>query len=647
MKKLITIIFIFINILSFAQEIVPNTAFVKLKPEYSHYFQQNNRIQNTSFSTIGLNKVTSFAPKKDINKRQKPTKIDRIYKLEFDYNVSQALELLKQEDIFEVVEPSPVFEVLYTPNDTLTSNNKLNQINIHDFYTAWDIEKGDTNVTIGIIDTGHNFEHKDLQSNLKYNPFDQIDGINNDGDMYFDSTLIDNYRGWDMADWDNDPTGKHEHGTNVAGVAVATGDNIRGITGVAFNCRYIPIKVAPDNSPTSITHGYDGLKYAAEHDCKVINLSWGSVIPFYQILHDLVEYSVFDMNAVVIAAAGNSGKEEYYYPASFDNVLSVTSLANDSTVLPSSTYNYNVDLIAAGSNLQTTSSTSDTNSYRHDSGTSLAAPVVSGTAALLRSKHPELYAVQVMHRLRVTGNIIDTNTQKIDVKYKDKIGRMLNPIAALTNDTTPAFKTLTLQTDKSNNNISNTGDTVLINLSIINYLAKSKNGKVTVEKVSGDFEWVDSTFLVQDLETFDTTRHEETPLKIYVPASSKSSLTFVMRIKYTADGYTDHQYINFQMTPTVISVTESISTKKVTIENIVYPNPFSNTIHISLDKQLLDQSVSFVIHNAQQQKIIEIERFVTNTHQNFDLSSSDIPRGMYILTIKNGTFTEHHKLIKN
>ncbi|MCP4520385.1 MAG: S8 family serine peptidase [Cytophagales bacterium] len=651
MKHFITTLFFSAVLTSFAQNIVPNTVFVKLKEEYAQYFNKNNRIQsNNTFSTIGLNKVVPMFPTNRNNERRKPTRIDRIYELKFEYDVYEAIELLKQEGVFEVVEPSPVFEVLYTPNDPLTTSG-INQIKLHDFYAAWDIEKGDTNVVIGVVDNGFNFNHEDLEGNVKYNPFDPVDGINNEGDL-FNSTkdlpLIDNYRGWDMADWDNDATGKHDHGTNVAGVAVAIGDNGKGITGTAYNCKFLPIKAAPDNNPTAITHGYHGLLYAAEQGCQVINLSFGSILTedYFVIQNEIVNYAVFDLNSVVVAAAGNRGRQEYVYPASFENVLSVTSLANDTTKLTSATYNYHVDIIAAGSSLQTPSSTTGTDNYKHDSGSSLSTAVVSGAAALLRSKHPELSAMQVMQRLRVSGNVIDTMSKNI--AYKDKIGRMLNPVAALTNDSIPALRTLSIKTDKSNNNISNEGDFVQLNLSITNYLAPSKNGKVTIEQIEGDFNLVDSTISLDDIPTLGTTTHEDNPFRIYVPASSQDSLMFLMKINYTADnGYVDHQYVNLKLFPTVISSQEATTISNENIQNVVYPNPFSNVIYLSLDEQLMNQSVDYVIHNTQHQKVFEAKGIVTDIHQQIDLSSSNLPKGVYILTIKNGSFTEHYKLIKD
>ncbi|MCP4522167.1 MAG: S8 family serine peptidase [Cytophagales bacterium] len=651
---LLTIISLFFTSSAYAQNIQKNTAFVKLKEEYRHYFNRSNRLQNHAFQQIGLKKVDPFFISTNPNQRRdanKKTHLDRIYKINFDYDVNKAIELLKQEGIFEVVEPSPIFTVLLQPNDpfadsTKTGNSGQTPLKTHNFYKAWEIEDGDTNVTIGIVDTGINFDHEDLQNNLKYNPFDPVDSLNNDMDMYFDSSLVDNYRGWDLSDWDNDPTGLNNHGTNVAGIAAADPNNEKGIAGIGYHSKFLPIKAAPNQNPASITHGYDGIKYAAEHDCKVINLSWGGVIPYFQVLQDLVNYATYDQNSVLVAAAGNSKKEEYFYPASFDNVISVGSLKADTTVLHSCTYNYAVDVIAVGHNMRTPST--GTSNYLSDEGTSLAAPVVSGAVALVRAKYPSLTAVQVAERIRVTGDIIDTLSKKVPVRYKDKIGRMLNPVRALTDSVTPSLRVVDFKTDKIDNYISNKGDTISLNLLITNYLYTAKNAKITVENISNNFVFIDSLASLKEMVTFDTTYHDNDPLKLYVPANTESEVMLTLRIGYVADnGYLDHQYINVTVKPTVISNTiEQKENAIASFKNIVYPNPFEDKIFLTLDQQLINQSVNFDIYNSLNQLIYSETKVITEETHEIELPKT-LEKGVYFLKIRENDSVDFHKLIKN
>ena len=122
-----------------------------MKRQHNYEFK-NKQMENIKFS--------NFPPDLDPN--------DNIY--------LDAIKELKTIDIFEVVEPSPIFEVLYQPNDPVSDSTKTNNgaphLSVHNFYKAWEVEKGDTNVIIGIVDTGINFDHEDLKDNLKYNPMD-------------------------------------------------------------------------------------------------------------------------------------------------------------------------------------------------------------------------------------------------------------------------------------------------------------------------------------------------------------------------------------------------------------------------------------------------------------------------------------------
>ena len=132
----------------------------------------------------------------------------------------------------------------------------------HNFYDAWEIEKGDTNVVMGFVDTGIWFDHRDIQDNLKNNFNDPINGINDDNDSLLGESLIDNYYGWDVANWDNDPTmSGSRHGLEVIGISSATFDNELSIAGLAPEVKYMPVKASRDDMPGSITEGYLGLLF--------------------------------------------------------------------------------------------------------------------------------------------------------------------------------------------------------------------------------------------------------------------------------------------------------------------------------------------------------------------------------------------------
>ncbi|GAI36367.1 unnamed protein product, partial [marine sediment metagenome] len=125
-------------------------------------------------------------------------------------------------------------ELLYTPDDPL--NIYQYYLDTIKAYDAWEICKGDSNIVIGITDTGVDIDHEDLQGNIYYNYNDPINGIDDDNDGF-----IDNFRGWDLGENDNNPQWEiNDHGVVVTGIAGARTDNGIGISGVGFKSRFLP-----------------------------------------------------------------------------------------------------------------------------------------------------------------------------------------------------------------------------------------------------------------------------------------------------------------------------------------------------------------------------------------------------------------------
>jgi subtilisin family serine protease len=165
-----------------------------------------------------------------------------------------------QLDIFEIVEPVYVQKSFFMPNDPLIVNQYY--LNIIKANQAWDVTQGSPSIIIGIVDTGGDLNHPDLQGNIYIDPADPTDGIDNDGDGY-----IDNNRGWDFSGadaaligspnfkGDNDPSvfsgNKFGHGTMVAGCASATTNDAVGISGVGLTPSYCLQNITPTTSPAT------------------------------------------------------------------------------------------------------------------------------------------------------------------------------------------------------------------------------------------------------------------------------------------------------------------------------------------------------------------------------------------------------------
>ncbi|MEG4634857.1 S8 family peptidase, partial [Microcoleus sp. AR_TQ3_B6] len=272
---------------------------------------------------------------------------------------------------------------------------------------AWDIQTGNPNQVIGVIDSGVDYNHPDLVNNIWTNPGEIAgDGIDNDNNGF-----IDDVRGWDFAYNDNDPMDVFGHGTHVAGTIAAKGNNSVGVTGVAWNAKIMPLKFLNDSNYGYTSNAVLALNYATAKGVKLTNNSWGGG-PYSQCLYDAIN-TAGQQGALFIAAAGNGSQNTDitpHYPASYNlsNIISVASTTRTdalSTVNDGGS-NYgltSVDLGAPGAQIY---STTPGGNYDLNSGTSMASPHVTGAAALVWSQNPTWTAQQVKNQLLGTTDPI-------------------------------------------------------------------------------------------------------------------------------------------------------------------------------------------------------------------------------------------------
>src|SRR5690606_23519300 len=219
-----------------------------------------------------------------------------IYELNYsaDIPVQKLRKELEATQLFEYVEPAPIFTTSFIPNDAKLSEQW--HLPLVKAFDAWTKDKGSTNITIAIVDTGVDWDHPDMVNNIQYNEKDPIDGIDNDNDGF-----VDNHMGWDLLNNDNDPHDESfSHGTHVAGLAGASANNGIGVAGTGFSCRILPVKTG---EALTIEYGYEGIKYAADHGADIINCSWGG-FGRGQFGQDVITYATMKQNALVVAAAG-------------------------------------------------------------------------------------------------------------------------------------------------------------------------------------------------------------------------------------------------------------------------------------------------------------------------------------------------------
>lgn len=464
-----------------------------------------------------------------------------IYECEYHGEIpfEKVISTLNAMECIVYAEPSYISELLYVPDDTEYGNGNLWHLNTCKVLDAWDVEQGDSSVVIAILDGGIDIIHSDLINRIAYNVNDPIDGIDNDGDGY-----VDNYRGWDFADGDNNPTSTlaTEHGTYVAGIASAEVGNAFGTAGVGYKTKFLPIKVCKDGS-ASVTNGYDAIVYAANMGCKVINCSWGDDTGT-KYGQDIVNYATKNCDALIVAAAGNSAVMDMYYPASYDNVLSVGgTVAGDFVWAESSKkgshYNRFVDICAPAKGFYSIAN-NDKTIAMSGGGTSFSTPIVSGAAALVRSKYPNYSAIQVGELLRVTADdIYEMNEEK----YTDLLGNgRLNVYKALTNTTLPSIrvKSFTIQNPHIYDD-----DSVVVDVTFKNYLNDAVNFSVTAH-----FE----QFLIDDatIECGSFKAGEEQTFTFVFHSAMEPVIGFDTYCKfvYTADnGYRSFEYVPVQLNP--------------------------------------------------------------------------------------------------
>lgn len=294
-------------------------------------------------------------------------------------------------------EPNYVIETLRVPNDTSFSS----QWNLHNTgqngrtpavdikaVQAWDITTGSSDVVVAVIDSGVDYAHQDLAANMWRNEADcNNNGIDDDGNGY-----IDDCYGIDAFNNDSDPMDDNNHGTHVAGIIGAVGNNGIGITGINWDVRIMACKFIGADGFGTVADAIECLNYVETMKRRGANViatsnSWGSY-GYSQALYDVIE-SQRQGGLLFIAAAGNDGFDSDFlpvYPANFvlPNVLSVggtTPFGHRSMFS-----NYGKASIHVFAPAEGILSTTRGNTYSNFSGTSVAAPHVAGIAALLKAQ---------------------------------------------------------------------------------------------------------------------------------------------------------------------------------------------------------------------------------------------------------------------
>lgn len=235
---------------------------------------------------------------------------------------------------------------------------------------AWVIARGSP--VIAVLDTGVNYNHGDLAGKI--------------------------IQGRDFINGDNDPMDDHGHGTFIAGIAAADSNNAVGISGISWNSKVLAIKSSNSANQGTTASGAAAIKKAADQGAKIINASWGGDADLPG-LKSAVEYAAAK-GAIVVATAGNAGMNKLRYPCAYPTVFCVGNTTSSDARAGDSNFGAHVDIAAPGSAIR---STTLNGGYGFGSGTSFAAPNVSGSIAVLWSYLPSFTAAQIRQRIENTA----------------------------------------------------------------------------------------------------------------------------------------------------------------------------------------------------------------------------------------------------
>jgi subtilisin family serine protease len=264
-------------------------------------------------------------------------------------SVREAVEMFRANRDVEAAEPNYIVRALAAPNDPdFHEQWGLSRI---DARGAWSVTTGSADVVIAVLDTGLALAHPDLVGNIWRNPGEIAgNGLDDDG-----NGLVDDTRGWDFIAESNRPMDHNGHGTHVAGILGAVGNNHIDIAGTAWTVSIMPLRFLDSQGAGSVFDAVSAIDYARQKGARVINASYGS--PFFSRMErDAIEEFCLT-GGLFVAAAGNRGNAEPTYPASYDLpcIISVAATdENDALAAFSSFDPVSVDLGAPGTDILST-----------------------------------------------------------------------------------------------------------------------------------------------------------------------------------------------------------------------------------------------------------------------------------------------------
>ena len=357
-----------------------------------------------------------------------------LVELEAGKDVLAEVEEFEASGLFEFAEPDYVIELARSPNERSFDSGLNWGLNNPggsggredadiDAPELWEHIVSSRSVVIAVVDTGIRYTHEDLAANIWVNPGEIPDNLRDDDR----NGVVDDVHGFNAVNRKGDPMDDNGHGTQVAGIIGAVGNNRKGTVGVSWEATLMPLKFLDEEGFGSTSNGILCLEYAAENGADLVNASWGSgrrSRSLQRTIRTLGNAGVF-----MVTAAGNDNQNldvEPDYPASYPdaNLVVVAASTRQDKLAAYSNYGFRgVDIAAPGSSIYSTSMTSD-RSYAYGDGTSFAAPHVTGAIAILKAYFPNVSYDEIV------GAIMASVDRVTDLLAKTRSGGRLNVHAA-------------------------------------------------------------------------------------------------------------------------------------------------------------------------------------------------------------------------
>ncbi|MHC4574297.1 MAG: S8 family peptidase, partial [Planctomycetota bacterium] len=405
----------------------------KIKPVFKDFKKHRQRLkalQQKNKSLLNKKERHILRRLSRAPKGAKVPELDRIYKIEVEPEAGESLEDIVEaynnDPDVEYAELNYIVSTLAVPDDPYYSiqwplNNtgqmypdsgRFNEppgtpdADI-DAPEAWDVHTGSSDIVVAVIDTGVDYTHRDLQSNMWINEMelhgeDEFDDDENgyDDDIY----------GYDYVNSDSDPMDDYGHGTHCAGTIAAEGDNGLDIAGVCWNARIMALKFLGAGGSGCSCDAVQAFYYAVNNGADVTSNSWGGG-GYSETMENVIAYA-YSQGVVMVAAAGNDADTAAHYPAYYDHMISVAATDSDDQKASFSTHGDWVEIAAPGVDVLSLRASETSMGTTYDdyttiaSGTSMACPHVAGAGALLLSADPTLTPDDVCDILMNTADAI-------------------------------------------------------------------------------------------------------------------------------------------------------------------------------------------------------------------------------------------------